>query len=141
MQVLGTETGSPVVAAFPGVVQGGGSMNVLIDEISRFIKEGWPGKDWYMDDCGPAFEELFKEDGETPISPGTLVKLEDFECAVLWQGAGDDPSPGRMGYSFTTLFKKWKKALTTVFMAVEAPKDKADAVKAAIKKAGGRVVT
>jgi hypothetical protein len=116
-------------------------MNVLIDEISRFIKEGWPGKDWYMDDCGPAFEELFKEDGETPISPGTVVKLEDFECAVLWQGEGDDPSPGQLGYSFLTLFRKWRKAQTTVFMPVEAPKAKADAVRAAIKKAGGRVAS
>ena len=117
-------------------------MKVLIDEISKFIKEGWPGPTgaWYMEECGPVFEELFDLDGESPKDPGTVVKLEDFECAVLWQGAGDDPTHGT-GYSFLTLFKKWKKAQTTVFIAVEAPVDKADAVKAAIKKAGGRVTS
>ena len=41
--------------------------------------------------------------------------------------------------SLDTYFKRWRKAQNTVFLAVEAPKDKLEAVKAAIKAAGGKV--
>jgi len=45
------------------------------------------------------------------------------------------------GSYVSATFRKWRKAQTTVFMPVEAPKAKADAVRAAIKKAGGRVAS
>ena len=41
--------------------------------------------------------------------------------------------------NFEGYFRKWRKLQTTVFLTVEAPKDKADAIKAAIKTAGGKV--
>jgi hypothetical protein len=115
-------------------------MKVAIDEISKFINEGWPGPDWYMDDCGPAFEEHFSDDGETPKAPGTKVELADFECAICWQGKGEDPSPHGDGYSFLSLFRKWKRSLTVTIVVAEVPNNKLDAVKLAIQADGGKVL-
>jgi hypothetical protein len=39
----------------------------------------------------------------------------------------------------STFFRRWRKQQTTAFLAVEVPKEKADAVRAAIVAAGGKV--
>jgi hypothetical protein len=112
-------------------------MKVAIDDIARFVKEGWPGPNWYIDDCGPSWEAKMSDDGETPRTPGEIVKLEDFECSVCYQGK-DHPTRGS-GHPFTTLFRKWYRGLSVVTIVAEAPKDKAEAIRAAIIAAGGKV--
>lgn len=47
-------------------------------------------------------------------------------------GAGD--------CSFDTYFKRWRKIQDTGYFAVSAPKDKMDAIKAAVKAAGGKIL-
>ena len=84
-------------------------MKVPIRDIARFVNEGWPGPEWYMDDCGPAWDAAFWDDGN-PRRPEEIVKLEDFECAICWQGVGDDPTQGS-GKSFVKEFRKWYKGL------------------------------
>lgn len=42
-------------------------------------------------------------------------------------------------YSLDTFFGRWRKQQTTEHLSVEVPKEKADAVRAAIKVAGGKV--
>lgn len=42
-------------------------------------------------------------------------------------------------YSLDTFFRRWRKQQSTEFLSVEVPKDKADAVRAAIVAAGGKV--
>jgi hypothetical protein len=39
--------------------------------------------------------------------------------------------------TFEAYLKKWRKQQNTVYLSVSVPKDKAEAVKAAIKAAGG----
>lgn len=46
---------------------------------------------------------------------------------------------GKDSTSFEGFFKKWRKANSTAFLSVECPKDKLEAVKAAIRAAGGKV--
>lgn len=46
---------------------------------------------------------------------------------------------GSVDVSFETYFKRWKKKQDTVFLSVQAPKDKLDAIKEAIIAAGGKV--
>jgi hypothetical protein len=42
-------------------------------------------------------------------------------------------------WTLPLFFNKWRKAQSTAYLAVEVPKDKADAVREAIKTAGGKV--
>ena len=42
-------------------------------------------------------------------------------------------------YSLNTFFKRWRKQRTTEYLSVEVAKDKAEAVRDAIKAAGGKV--
>ncbi len=44
------------------------------------------------------------------------------------------------GVSFDSQFRKWRKQQNTGFLAVEFPKEKEEAIKAAILAAGGKVV-
>lgn len=114
-------------------------MKVAIDEISRFMAEGWPKPemDWYMDDCDEGlWERSFSPDGYVPIYPGTVVRLEDFDCSILYQGSGPDPG----SRSFVACFKKWKRSLTTTTLVVEVPNEKMDTLLAFIAASEGRIV-
>ncbi|MBM3105582.1 hypothetical protein IIE18_10565 [Pseudomonas sp. V1] len=46
---------------------------------------------------------------------------------------------GSVDLSFETYFKRWKKQQDTAYLSVQAPKDKLDAIRAAIIAAGGKV--
>ena len=112
-------------------------MKVSIEEILRFVNEGWPDG-FYQDDCGPAWEAHFTENGEVPRIPGEVVELEDFECVLIWEGEEPDPSQG--GHSFTDVFRKWKESLSTVTISAEAPREKEADIRKAIADAGGKVL-
>lgn len=58
----------------------------------------------------------------------------EFQHGVILN-KDNDPVTG-----FDTAFKKWKKKQTTVSFMVEAPKDKLEAIVAAIKADGGKVL-
>jgi hypothetical protein len=114
-------------------------VKVAIEEIARFVKEGWPTpvKDWYMDDCNESvWEQAFADDDYTPREPGAIVRLEDFEAVLLYQGTDQDPG----SRSFVALFKKWKRSLTTVTLLVEVPVEKAETLRAFIKAHEGKVL-
>jgi len=53
---------------------------------------------------------------------------------VADQAAGSDKE-----YNLNTFFNRWRKQQTTEFLSVEVQKEKADAVRAAIVAAGGKV--
>ena len=67
-------------------------------------------------------EDLQDEDQVTIIDGVVLSNIEKFN-----------------GRSFESFFKAWRKQQNTVYLSVSAPKDKLDAVLAAIKAAGGSV--
>jgi len=120
-------------------------MKVAVEEIARFMNEGWPGDDWYMEDEGPGWEENFDLEShstyDSPRVPGAIVDDKDFQCAILWQGQGDDPSPHGDGYIFTSLFRKWRKAQTVSTLVVEVHKDKVETLTSFIKAAGGKIIS
>ncbi len=66
--------------------------------------------------------------------------LNDEDAIQLEGGVvyGDQRGETELG-SMEGLFRKWKKKQACVFFTVEAPKDKFDAIKAAIKAAGGKI--
>jgi hypothetical protein len=116
-------------------------MKVAIDEIARFMVEGWPGNDWYIEDDD---EEHWKrhlnlEHNYAPRTPGTIVNDADFNCAVLYQGIAEDPTNGD-GYEWVSLFRKWRKALKVTLLSVEIPNEKIDEVRQLLKNAGCKVL-
>jgi len=113
-------------------------MRVPIRDIARFVNEGWPGPEWYMDDCGPAWDDGFGDDGN-PRRPEEIVKLEKFECSLCWQGSGEDPTEGA-GKSFVKEFKRWHKGLSMKTLVVEVAKHLEVTMRQAIANAGGKVM-
>ena len=113
-------------------------MKVPIRDIARFVNEGWPGPEWYMDDCGPAWDAAFGDDGN-PQRPEEIVELNGFECTLCWQGAADDPTQGS-GKSFVKEFRKWYKGLSVKTLIVEAPKNLEVQIRLAIEDAHGKVL-
>jgi len=117
-------------------------MKVTIDEIARFIKEGWPQPepDWFIDDTGDAWPTYLDEDhAYTPRVPGTIVTLEDFECDLCYQGSPTEEI-NTDKKSFVKLFKKWKKSLTVTLLAVEIPNEKCEEFRQAVKALGGKLL-
>lgn len=106
-------------------------------EILRFYNDSefWPDGVWHED-------EVVTVDGAewlrelSAIPDGAVVAVShgavfsDGDSAAPW-GDGDGPS-------FETHFKHWRKKQATAVGTFECPKDKLQAVKAAIKAAGGK---
>jgi len=67
-------------------------------------------------------EDLKDEDQVTIVDGVVLSNRDDFK-----------------GRSFESFFKAWRKQQDTVYLAVAVPKDKQDAVRAAILAAGGSI--
>src|SRR4051794_23431764 len=116
-------------------------MKTTVDEISRFVNEGWPKPDggWYMEDGEPGWEEHMDDESYNPLIPGTVVQDTEFECGIFHQGEGEDPTHGR-GYRFTTLFRRWKKQQTVTILSIEIPKANEADCRAGIKRLGGKVL-
>jgi hypothetical protein len=119
-------------------------MKVPIDAIARFLNEGWPKPDgdWYLEDNNDdLWEEYLNQDNPQYVArvPGTLVKLEDFDCAICYQGPGEAPSASA-GWTFVKLFKKWYRGLSVTLLSVEVPNDMKTSIVHQIEKLGGKVL-
>ncbi|MDE1138143.1 MAG: hypothetical protein PW999_00520 [Paraburkholderia tropica] len=67
-------------------------------------------------------------------------KLADTDKVHVDGGCVIDQAKGSTKeYALNTFFNRWRKQQSTEFLSVEVPKEKADAVRAAIVAAGGKV--
>jgi hypothetical protein len=92
----------------------------------------WPDGAYHDDAivCVNGVEEVdFDADA---IPDAAVVSIEGGGVFGFAANDGDPPS-------MEAHFKRWRKTQTTAVFTVECPKDKFDAVKAAIKAAGGKV--
>jgi hypothetical protein len=104
-------------------------MKVKGYELQQFMDEAWPGDDWFWD------HDLFEEP-----DPNSIYDTDEIG-PVLYGGAmpeRDDPTDGH-GHDLAVLLRRWRKARTTSSLLVECPKDRVDAVVAAIKEMGLKV--
>jgi len=69
-----------------------------------------------------------------------LAQISKTDILTLAGGIVMGPVVGASEPSLETYFKRWKKAQSTTVLCVEMPNDKVDAIKAAIKAAGGKVL-
>ena len=65
--------------------------------------------------------------------------LKDEDQVKIVYGHVLSTSEGFEGRSFESFFKTWRKQQNTVYLSVAVPKEKLDAVRAAILAAGGSV--
>ncbi len=68
-------------------------------------------------------------------------ELADGDQLIITHGVvyKDSTAEEEIG-SFEGLFRKWRRQQTTEVFMVEAPKEKVDAVRAAVKAAGGKAL-
>jgi hypothetical protein len=105
------------------------------------------GAEWKRFYADPTFwpDGAYHEDEEITINGEAadwgvdLTAVADDAVMTVSHGVvflGEDDS----GPSLETHFKRWRRAQTTVCIACEVHRDKVDAVKSAIRAAGGRVI-
>lgn len=103
-------------------------MKIKGSELIAFIAEAWPkpDDDWYWD------HELFDDP-----DPSEVYDTDEIGY-IHYQGSGDDPTDGD-GYDLTALIRKWRRHRDHDIFTITVPKEKANAVKAAIIAMGAKV--
>jgi len=92
----------------------------------------WPKGAWFDD-------EEIKINGRLPGNEFDVENVDDAAKVELSYGVYYKNDYDFEGRSLEAHFKAWRKNQTTAFGSVEAPKENAAAVKAAILAAGGKV--
>ena len=103
-------------------------------EFLRFYNDEtiWPEGAWHDDETILVNGQEVDHYAEDTIEADAQISIEH---GVVFK---DERGEVELG-SFEGYFKKWRKAQNTVFLTVEAPKEKLNAIKAAIRTAGGRI--
>jgi hypothetical protein len=104
-------------------------------EFKRFYADVsfWPDGVWHED-------VLFTVDGQIPGDDFDMSKVEDAAAVAIEGGIVMGPSLEGKEPSVEAYFKRWRKLQTIKTLVVEVDDSKMDAVIAAIKAAGGKVV-
>lgn len=109
-------------------------------------------KAFYLDDAywrkssEKSTDDVWHEDlvllvngAEQPDDFSITTDLRDEDEVTITSGWVMSNVPTFKERSFEAFFKAWRKAQDTAFLSVSVPKDKLEAVKAAIRAAGGSV--
>ena len=107
-------------------------------EIKRFYSD----KDFWPDDNGDTYhdsEEIFV-DGTSLDIEKSIFDIPDGAVVRIRGGIVFGPKWNSNEPTFEAYFKQWKKRQTTTTLVIECDVTAADAVVAAIKAAGGKVV-
>lgn len=104
-------------------------------ELKAFLADDaiWPDQS----DDNVFHEEVTLMVGGVERDSDYLVKITDDEAVTVTSGYVTSVGKTQVDCTFEAYLKKWRKQQNTVFLSVSVPKDKLDAVKAAIKAAGG----
>lgn len=110
----------------------GAEFKLFYDDV-RF----WPqddGKTWHDDEVITVNGVMLADGVDTEAMPDDAAVTVEGGMVFGPQWDGDEPS-------LEAYFKRWRKLQTTRTVLVECDASNLDAVKAAVKAAGGRVVT
>jgi|SRR5690554_2512159 hypothetical protein len=77
--------------------------------------------------------------GKKPDGEVAIESLADNDTVLLEYGSVLSAHPAGPTMSFETFFKTWRKKQDTAYLSITVPKGKLDAVKAAVKAAGGKI--
>lgn len=95
-------------------------------------KTFWGDGVWHDDTCITVNGKEVTDYERTNIPDNAQLVIDG---GVVYLNDGDED-----GIAFESHLRKWRKLQKTTQIAVECPKDQLDAVKAAIKAAGGKVL-
>lgn len=112
-------------------------MQISGAEWKKFIEDNpfWEDKwleEWELEIDGKIYSSEDSSDIDQTQLPGNAKIAIQYGCIV------DGKSSSVL--DLKKFFNQWKKAQTTAHLIIEAPKDKIDAIKKAVKTAGGKVV-
>lgn len=91
----------------------------------------WPEGVWHDDEVMTVNGAVVSDYSTETILPDSQVTIDG---GVIFLD-----EEGEESRSFEGHIKKWRKSCTVAYFTVEAPKDKLDAIKTAIKAAGGKI--
>jgi hypothetical protein len=105
-------------------------------EWKKFIADDafWEDKwleEWVLEIDGKTYSSDNDDIDLTQVSGKAKITIQ-YGCIVDGKGSSV--------LDLKKFFTKWKKEQTTVHLVIEAPKDKLNAIKKAVKTAGGKVV-
>lgn len=103
-------------------------------EWKRFYADAgfWPDGAWHEN-------ERITVDGEEPGEDFDPSSVPDMAMIAVWGGTVFLNETARDGPSLEAHLKRWRKRQATTVLVVETPNEAADAVRAAIAAAGGKV--
>lgn len=104
-------------------------------ELKRFHDddEFWgEGTNWHED-------LTLKVNGVEKDEDFNIADLQDSDQVTILSGWIHSEKDDGPDCSFETFFKRWRKNQNTAYLGVSFPKDKLEAIKAAIKAAGGTI--
>ena len=103
-------------------------------------------KFWLKSDDPPADDGAWHEDVILSVNDEEQTEdfsiqqdLQDDDRVLILDGVVLFCDPETEGCTFETFFRRWRKKQSTVYLSVSVPRDKLDAVREAIKAAGGTV--
>jgi hypothetical protein len=104
-------------------------------ELKAFLADDsiWPD----ASDNNVFHEEVTLMVGGVERDSDYLSNINDDEAVTITGGYVSSVGLTEVDCTFEAYLKKWRKQQNTVYLSVSVPKDKAEAVKAAIKAAGG----
>ena len=110
-------------------------------EFKRFYNdpEFWPedeGKTWHDDTA----VEINGVEYGSDTSDIDYNEIADNAKVKVLSGVVYGPKLGDDGVAFDTYFRRWQKKQNTVTLVVEVDKAKLEAVQAAVRAAGGKIV-
>lgn len=108
-------------------------VKIIGGEWNRFYADesAWPEGAWY-DDAEITIDGQLVDDFDlSEVSDTSMLTVSGG--IVFLDGSVED-------LSLETHFKRWRKRQTTTVILVEIPKCDVDAIKSAIKNAGGKVI-
>lgn len=110
------------------------------------LKTFYNDDDYWLKTPGSTSDDIWHEDVVLMVNGVEQAEdfsitddLKDEDQVTIVDGVIFSNLEGFNDRSFESFFKAWRKKQNTVYLSVTVPKDKLEAVRAAIKAAGGSI--
>lgn len=104
------------------------------------LKEFWASEEPWWPKGGYVNDDYYIVNGVESGEDFELSGAEDTDQITIMSGAifseGDEDDK-----DLQATFKKWRKSLTRVSVLIEVPRDQVEALSAAVKSIGGKIVS
>jgi hypothetical protein len=107
-------------------------MKIKGDELTQFIKEGWPDENYYWE------TEAFETTPNYLPLPDVTYDTEELSD-LFWQGDEPDPTGGE-GLRLESAIKNWRKKRDSRVLSIRVPNSVSDAeIREALRALKGKI--